>query len=449
VGADLRTLVRRGIELALPLLALALLALTDKSLAEAALPAHELQPVWLISTRAAPVCGPQDGIPPELGYWRYDDPSGWVCATREEFLTSGDADLPTCFFIHGNRYTHAEAIEYGWLGWRRLVEESCVRGPVRFVIWSWPSEWIFGGLEDARVKSIRSEAQSFYLAHLIDQMPPETPLSLVGYSLGARLGTGALHLLGGGRLVGNELSARLHPYRAMDNDWLTPGSRHGQALDQVDRMLILYNSRDIVLKRYRFIDPSRPSAMGYAGMAWTAAATGRVIQVDVTSWLGRAHTVENYLDTPALVHRMLPFAFPWNFQEELIFAQTEESEGLADRATVVQSNCSDHRPQRCVVKHINLDREDKRIQQFVRSLPLDPDGSILELQGEPVLRVLPVSSDAVDLVALKAAILERRRESRDLNADWESVDRETWEQSSWSTHARDNGSGEPLPQNRL
>jgi hypothetical protein len=34
--------------------------------------------------------------------------------------------------------------------------------------------------------------------------------------------------------------------------------------------------------------------------------------------------------------------------------------------------------------------------------------------------------DAVDAARVKAAILARRKESRTLNRDWESVDREMW-----------------------
>ena len=42
------------------------------------------------------------------------------------------------------------------------------------------------------------------------------------------------------------------------------------------------------------------------------------------------------------------------------------------------------------MKHLSLDRESKAIKKFVRSLPIDPEGTLLELEGEPVLRVLPV-----------------------------------------------------------
>ena len=79
------------------------------------------------------------------------------------------------------------------------------------------------------------------------------------------------------------------------------------------------------------------------------------------------------------------------------------------------------------VKHISLDRESKAVKKFVRALPVDPDGSVLELEGQPLLRVLPVSKETVDKVKLKAAILKRRDRSRRLNQDWETIDQETWE----------------------
>lgn len=81
------------------------------------------------------------------------------------------------------------------------------------------------------------------------------------------------------------------------------------------------------------------------------------------------------------------------------------------------------------VKHINLDTQDECVRQFVLSLELEPDGSVLEINGEPVARVLPVTGDrdSVDREKLKAAILARRDESRALNEEWQHADREVWE----------------------
>lgn len=79
------------------------------------------------------------------------------------------------------------------------------------------------------------------------------------------------------------------------------------------------------------------------------------------------------------------------------------------------------------MKHINLDAADEQVKQFVLSLDVDPDGSVLELEGKEVLRVMPMTGDA-EREKLKAAILARRDTSRALNEDWEHADREVWNQ---------------------
>ena len=83
------------------------------------------------------------------------------------------------------------------------------------------------------------------------------------------------------------------------------------------------------------------------------------------------------------------------------------------------------------VRHVKLDKQNKQVQQFVLSLSVQREGSILELEGEPLVRVDPVivSEQSVDKAKLKAAILRRRSESRRLNEDWEGVDREVWDRT--------------------
>lgn len=78
------------------------------------------------------------------------------------------------------------------------------------------------------------------------------------------------------------------------------------------------------------------------------------------------------------------------------------------------------------MKHIDLDKQDDRVKQFVLSAQLDPDGYLLEVSGQPVARLLPID---VDRERLKEAILARRDESRALNEEWEDADRDVWEKS--------------------
>ena len=79
------------------------------------------------------------------------------------------------------------------------------------------------------------------------------------------------------------------------------------------------------------------------------------------------------------------------------------------------------------MKRVALDRKDKKIKEFIQSLSGNADGSILELAGKPVVRVLPLAEKRVDKIRLTAAIVKRRQQSRELNRDWEAVDREMWE----------------------
>ncbi len=48
------------------------------------------------------------------------------------------------------------------------------------------------------------------------------------------------------------------------------------------------------------------------------------------------------------------------------------------------------------MNHIRLDAEDDRVKQFFRSLPLDSQGSVLELEGHAVACILPAAPDRTE-----------------------------------------------------
>jgi hypothetical protein len=185
------------------------------------------------------------------------------------------------------------------------------RSPVafRFVIWSWPSEFIVGPLRDVREKAIRSDEQACSLAWLVSHMAPDTPVSMIGYSYGSRLVCGAGHLLGGGRLAGRALPVVV-PRTAMravliaasmDNDSLQPGQRNGQALTQLEQVLVVVNAYDPALRWYPMMyAPPGPDALGHAGAA--GAATNRIVHLDLSQSLGRVHDVKAYLACPSLIN---------------------------------------------------------------------------------------------------------------------------------------------------
>jgi hypothetical protein len=182
--------------------------------------------------------------------------------------------------------------------------------PLRFIIWSWPSDAIRGPVQDARVKADRTVPAAYYLAWFVDKLNPEAPLGLWGHSFGARIITGALHVLGGGHLHGTPSLIRTNEPRAqanvvlaaaaVDNDWLLAGHAHSLALSQVDRLLLLNNRCDPVLKRYHRLYHRRACqlALGYAGLPaglLDVDARSKVQQVDVCCQIGHEHALAGYL----------------------------------------------------------------------------------------------------------------------------------------------------------
>ena len=116
--------------------------------------------------------------------------------------------VPTLIFIHGNQITPADAKREGLAVYRRIMRYGSDGPPIRFVIFSWPSSRVGGLLRDVRVKATRTDPAGCQLAWLLDQMPAETPVSLVGFSYGARIITAGLHILAGGHLGHLQLAER-------------------------------------------------------------------------------------------------------------------------------------------------------------------------------------------------------------------------------------------------
>lgn len=248
----------------------------------------------------------------------------WTAARAEEFLEQSVANQPIIVFVHGNRADLGKAISQGLPMFHRLKRNGAGR-PFRLVIWAWPAERVrTGPRRDAMIKAARSDIQSYYLAQWLDRLPPGAPVLLVGYSFGARVIAGALHLAEGGALAGRKLevgeeeskprSIRLMLIAAaMDSQWLLPGNRHGLAVRGVDRMMITCNCLDPVLRLYpRLYRRGDLSALGLAGPAGSqklAEAGLHLETVRVECQVGREHDWQAYLRSPAVDLRLAHYAF--------------------------------------------------------------------------------------------------------------------------------------------
>jgi hypothetical protein len=156
----------------------------------------------------------------------------WQPSDLESFLAL-DPSVPTIIFIHGNQISPGDAKHEGLAVYRRLVHYGADGPPIRFVIFSWPSSRVGGLLRDVRVKATRTDPTGCQLAWLLDQMPAETSVTLVGFSYGARIITAGLHIYAGGNLGRLALHERVHPNRGPMNVVLMSAALHAHWLGEV------------------------------------------------------------------------------------------------------------------------------------------------------------------------------------------------------------------------
>ena len=281
------------------------------------------QPLWLVSTRAAPHCGNLRGSANKIGYWRLDDNSCWQSCDAEQFRATDDRCVPTVVFIHGNRTDADYAIEKAGYVYEVLRAEAGDRA-FRFVIWSWPSDRaVRPARRDARLKADYSDAESYYLAEWLAAINPEAPVCLIGHSFGPRIITGALQILAGCEVAGRGLPETLvikaaspqRPIRAVllatasDCDWFLPGHRDGLALSLVDRVLVTQNCHDRVLRSYsNLYGRGGTPAMGLVGPT-LAKDTEKIEVVDVSGEVNQKHDWRLYISACSVRSRLAWYAF--------------------------------------------------------------------------------------------------------------------------------------------
>jgi hypothetical protein len=292
---------------------LIVLTLTAAALtrAETLLDRHDnsLDRLWVVSTRSltsdacrAPLDAPNLCIH-QLNHCGASDRSD--CNTLLQSLSS---DRHVLIHVHGNRMNPDDAIERGLFVYKNTVAHANA-APIDFIVFSWPSEKTGILLKDGREKAERTDAEGLYLAWLLREFANRNVrVTLIGFSFGGRVATGAMHALAGGKLGGRVLPGEhvqganisvglIAP--ALEDDWLRKGSYHGMASVNMTQLSVLYNRRDAVLRRYWLLDAVRGSmALGYTGPKGIAprfdGSSVPVMARDCSPSLGIRHDEQQY-----------------------------------------------------------------------------------------------------------------------------------------------------------
>ncbi|MFO1064365.1 MAG: hypothetical protein U0892_10925 [Pirellulales bacterium] len=264
--------------------------------------------VFEVSTRCLPTLPKCSTIEPVAFQVSKLDSSGWKSITDGEFQGHLDADpgRRTAIYVHGNWMEAGNARNRGTYVYNRLSQRC--EEPLRVILYSWPSQRDGRPIKDVLEKAARADVETYYFAHLLSRLPKDSPLGILGFSFGARVVGGGLHLANGGSFHGRSLTGLVEREHvrvsvvapAFDRNWLMHNQPYGMAIQNVDSLVNVYNSRDPVLRRFRFIDSvTSPIAAGFSGLpdprsTHPLAADAKIRQYDCSGCVGNSHDEMTY-----------------------------------------------------------------------------------------------------------------------------------------------------------
>lgn len=112
----------------------------------------------------------------------------WHASTVESFQLehATDATLQTVFYIHGNMTDFNWSIIRGLKVYENMIGSQPDAPPVRFVIWSWPSERQTIPIRDALLKAKKAVCVGYSFRSLLNSLEGPCPF-IIGYSFGAQV----------------------------------------------------------------------------------------------------------------------------------------------------------------------------------------------------------------------------------------------------------------------
>ena len=140
--------------------------------------------IWIVSSRCIETCDPVDLN--QLKCFRWSG-AEWIRDNQQVLLAEHLArpDKRTILFLHGNRTNLEWSAIRGIQVFDSVFGTALERPPVRFVIWSWPTDPQKRRVKEYRDNSQRSVWEANVLAEFLHKLGGTSTIGLMGYSFGA------------------------------------------------------------------------------------------------------------------------------------------------------------------------------------------------------------------------------------------------------------------------
>lgn len=274
---------------------------------------------WLVSTEHSPQSFDESLPRFCASVRRYDDCHGVRSSSLQELVGSLAPNVPVVIVVHGSFMDSPSVVPESLKTWRWLQRGSCGQ-PFQMIYLTWPSyrPLSIAPAIDVAVLGRQASRNGFYLAQLIQSLPDECPLSLVGHSHGTRVIAAALHLTAGGTVEGHSLRCRscgdrdvrvVFAASAIDHDWLNPGERFDRTMWSADCLVNLRNEHDPALLIYPLRRLGSSRALGRSGFTQSdrralGSTSRRISEIDVSDSIGHRHLWPAYIENTSLPQRI-------------------------------------------------------------------------------------------------------------------------------------------------
>ncbi|MGI9517216.1 MAG: alpha/beta hydrolase [Pirellulaceae bacterium] len=279
-------------------------------------PALEFSPrpqdeLWLVSTRDIQSLDCSGKVPLDQFVCKHTQGTGWNRVPIEQLIDvhNRHQDLKTVIFIHGNRTDAFWARRRSKQAYQALIaNQSASCPPVRFIIWSWPSDPDPGPrfLADFSSKIERSDFDGHLLGQFLGQLRREKSILMVTYSLGTQIAlTGLEHMVMRADAANDIESQPTFDMIAMapatNCFWPQHPWRMEASTSQIDSLRLVRNPDDIAMRAFQAFCKLNGRCYRATGAEALLQSHHNVRQYDVSDGVGCEHSIVNYVSQPEVL----------------------------------------------------------------------------------------------------------------------------------------------------